>query len=88
MSSRIYNILPKQTDAKIFEQMVKDCASKKYNKEFNLYGRTGQNQHGIDIYSINDFAEVIQCKNYTTLDLRLSAKLKATGTSCPIYYMV
>ena len=66
MSSRLGHKLPKKTDPKIFEQMVRDCANKKYNKEFSLYGRTGQNQHGIDIYCVDRFAEVIQCKNYTT----------------------
>ena len=68
MSSRLGHKLPKKTDAKIFEQMVRDCANKKYNKKFNLYARTGQKQHGIDIYCVDRFAEVIQCKNYTTND--------------------
>ena len=87
MSSRIGHKLPKKTDPKIFEQMVKDCANKKYNKEFNLYGRTGQNQHGIDIYSINDFAEVIQCKNYTTNDKKaLKAKINEDFQSAYKYF--
>ena len=43
--------------------------NKKYKKTFSLYGRTGQKQHGIDIYS-DDFKEVIQCKNYTTNDIK------------------
>ncbi len=68
MSSRLGHKLPKKTDPKIFEQMVRDCANKKYNKEFSLYGRTGQKQHGIDIYCVYKFEEVIQCKNYTTND--------------------
>ena len=74
MSSRLGYKLPKPTDAKIFEQMVRDCANKKYNKEFSLYGRTGQNQHGIDIYCVNRFAEVIQCKNYTSNDMKALEK--------------
>lgn len=69
MSSRLGHKLPKPADAKRFEQMVRDCANKKYNKEFSLYGRTGQGQNGIDIYSVDDFEEAIQCKNYTSNDM-------------------
>ena len=70
MESRQGYKLFKMEDPKTFEKMVRDCASKKYGKTFSLYGRTGQEQHGIDIYSTNDFKEVIQCKNYTTNDIR------------------
>ena len=69
MSSRLGHKLPKKTDAKIFEKMVRDCAYKKYNKNFMLYGSNGQDQHGIDINTPNADI-VIQCKNYTTNNLR------------------
>ena len=70
MESRQGYGLPKILDPKKFEKLVRDCASKKYNKLFGLYGRTGQKQHGIDIYANDDFQEVIQCKNYTTNDIK------------------
>ncbi|MBQ4448359.1 MAG: pentapeptide repeat-containing protein [Clostridia bacterium] len=46
-----------------FEELVRDCAAVQYGKEFRLYGRQGQDQHGIDIYSI-DREYLIQCKDY------------------------
>lgn len=56
-------VLPKTEDSKEFENMVKDCASICWKQEFNLYGSSGQRQHGIDIFSEN-WDIVIQCKNY------------------------
>ena len=79
--------LPKETDPKRFEEMVRDCANKKYNKKFGLYGRNGQDQNGIDIYSIDDFEEVIQCKNYTTNDItKLKKEIKKNFESAYNYF--
>ena len=60
-------ILPKITDSAEFEKLVKDIAAIEYGQKFTLFGRVGQNQHGIDICGKN-FDTVIQCKNYTTND--------------------
>ena len=56
-------LLPKTKDWKEFEEMVRDCASKKWNRTFFCYGRSGQKQNGIDIIS-EDNEIGIQCKNY------------------------
>lgn len=58
-------VLPKTNNEKEFEDMVKDCASKHWNQQFTLYGKPGQKQNGIDIYSEN-WDIVIQCKNYVS----------------------
>lgn len=68
-------VLPKTKDSDEFEMMVKDCASRKWGKNFQLYGRKGQTQNGIDIYS-EDWEIVIQCKNYSSINIQVS-KLKA-----------
>jgi len=60
-------ILPKITDSAEFEKLVKEIAAIEYGQRFTLFGRSGQNQYGIDIFS-KDFDKVIQCKNYTTND--------------------
>lgn len=46
-----------------FELLVRDCAAIEFRQDFHLYGRSGQAQHGIDIFS-DDWTIVIQCKTY------------------------
>lgn len=67
-------LLPKITDPAKFESLVRDCALAKLNGHYILYGRRGQNQHGIDIYN-SDVDTVIQCKNY------IAANIKALQTA-------
>ena len=47
-----------------FERLVRDCAELKFKKEFRFFGRSGQKQYGIDIFS-RDWSILIQCKDYT-----------------------
>ena len=47
--------------------MVKDCAEKIWKQRFSCYGRSGQNQHGIDVIS-EDGCIVIQCKDHLKND--------------------
>ena len=60
--------IPKSRDAEEFERMCKDILDKKYGIEFELYGRPGQKQNGIDIYTYDKISSngyiVAQCKNY------------------------
>lgn len=50
-----------------FERLTKIACSKKFKRAFSFYGRSGQKQHGIDLYS--DHYEIcIQCKNYPSGD--------------------
>lgn len=50
-----------------FERLTKIACSKKFKRTFSFYGRSGQKQHGIDLYS--DHYEIcIQCKNYPSGD--------------------
>lgn len=57
-------ILPGTKDASEFEDIVCDVCKKKYKKEFQKYGRSGQKQNGIDIISIGIKKIIcIQCKN-------------------------
>ena len=46
-----------------FELLVRDCAAIVFGQDFHLYGRSGQKQHGIDIFS-DDWTILIQCKAY------------------------
>lgn len=57
--------LPQLKSADVFELLVRDClnADKRYVGTFARYGRSGQDQSGIDLYS-NDWLCVVQCKNY------------------------
>lgn len=61
--------LPKTTDPKEFEGMVKDCFKIKYGNA-EIYGRNGQRQKGIDIichvddHDKGNYIIGIQCKNY------------------------
>ena len=57
-----------------FENLVKDCLNA-YGACFNIYGTSGQNQYGIDLYDTSSRA-VCQCKNYLCSKLDASA-LKA-----------
>lgn len=64
MPTPVQSYFPKTKSSEEFENIAKDCAKKHWKQNFSLYGRLGQAQHGIDIYSA-DFFIVIQCKNYT-----------------------
>ena len=52
-----------------FERLTKIACTKKFKKSFELYGRNGQLQHGIDIFS-NQYGICIQCKNYQGKDAK------------------
>lgn len=65
MPTPIQYILPKTTDPKEFENMVKDCAAIIWDQPFTLYGNQGQKQFGIDVFSKN-WDIVVQCKNYSS----------------------
>lgn len=56
---------PKINNPEIFEEFCRDILNIKYNLNFNLYGRKGQKQDGIDIYSDSKdkLLIVAQCKN-------------------------
>ena len=55
---------PDSSNSNEFELLVRDCAAVKYGQDFHLYGRSGENQHGIDIFS-DDWTILIQCKAYS-----------------------
>jgi len=62
-------IFPKLEDEKEFEKLVRDLFKRKTkNPNFQIYGRKGQDQYGIDCfgydYTNKEFV-VVQCKNYT-----------------------
>lgn len=59
--------LPKTKSWEEFEKMACDCATKRWGKSFNNYGRIGQKQNGIDIIS-DDGKIAIQCKNYLNVE--------------------
>lgn len=65
-----YSLSNKPETWQDFEKLVRDCAAVKYGREFRLYGRQGQDQHGIDVYSCGEggkfpqYEYVIQCKDY------------------------
>ena len=53
------------TDEKKFEDLVNDLCSVKYGLEFQIYGRKGQKQYGIDGSALtNEYKHILhQCKN-------------------------
>jgi len=55
------------TDEKKFEDLVNDLCSAKYSLEFQIYGRKGQKQYGIDGSALSKDKKHIlyQCKNKT-----------------------
>ena len=55
---------PSNNNPHEFELLVRDCAVIELGQDFHLYGRSGQTQHGIDIFS-DDWTIVIQCKAYS-----------------------
>jgi hypothetical protein len=59
-----YQFLPLK-DEKEFETLVNDLCSEKYGIEFQIYGRKGQKQNGIDGLSFSESQKqiVYQCKN-------------------------
>ncbi|MBR2594019.1 MAG: hypothetical protein IKD83_05275, partial [Firmicutes bacterium] len=56
-----YEVNRRPKTSKEFEDLVRKCALVKLGNRFSLFGRNGQNQKGIDIYS-EDWGTVIQCK--------------------------
>lgn len=58
--------LPKSKSAEEFETLCKDILINMYNLKFEIYGRKGQCQKGIDIRGLckNNNYIVAQCKNY------------------------
>ena len=62
---------PKINNPEIFEEFCRDILNIKYNLNFNLYGRKGQKQDGIDIYSDSKdkLLIVAQCKNKSKINL-------------------
>lgn len=71
-----YQFLPLK-DEKEFELLVNDLCEAKYGIEFQVYGRKGQKQSGIDGLSLstNEKQIVYQCKN--KLINRDDAKIQA-----------
>jgi hypothetical protein len=61
--------LPKTKSEEEFESICTDILTDFYKKNFSRYGRSGQSQHGIDIYCDidNEKRIVSQCKNYFSL---------------------
>jgi len=59
-------VLPKTKDWSLFERMCRDILCEKYPSEFELYGRQGQKQYGIDIRDgcWVGGETVAQCKNW------------------------
>ncbi|MCL2642605.1 MAG: NACHT domain-containing protein, partial [Candidatus Bathyarchaeota archaeon] len=69
MSSRA--IWPKLDDDKAFEKLCRDILREKTGLNWQIYGRKGQRQHGIDIkcsVKQTNRIYVAQCKNYTVSD--------------------
>ena len=46
-----------------FEKLAQKVCTYHYNKEFSRYGRSGQTQYGIDLYT-RGYKICVQCKNY------------------------
>lgn len=64
----LYSLDPPQVkDSDLFERIVKDCLSMTYRQRFEQFGRSGQTQYGIDLWT-PDGKYVVQCKNYLTSD--------------------
>ena len=57
---------PKLYDAATFERLVRDVMGYQLGIPFQLYGRNGQLQSGIDLFARINNQEfiVVQCKNY------------------------
>lgn len=57
--------IPKSSSAEEFESICTDVLSVYYGTRFSIYGRKGQKQNGIDIFTqTEDGCIVAQCKNY------------------------
>ena len=57
--------LQKTKDSYEFENIVCDVCIKKFERDFQRFGRLGQNQYGIDIISdVKGKLICVQCKNY------------------------
>ncbi len=67
-------VLPKTRDASEFEDMICDVCTKKYKREFQRYGRSGQKQNGIDIISDEKEMICVQCKNFK-LSIKIVEKI-------------
>lgn len=62
--------LPKTSSPEEFELLCRDVLNLMRNQNFQLYGRKGQYQNGIDLYAdLPDGGRIVaQCKNYLTSD--------------------
>lgn len=84
-----YN-LPKTKNPDEFEDMVCDICIKRFGRDFQRYGRSGQRQSGIDIISTgSDSLICIQCKNYA-LSVREVGKIveEAKGFGHPMTELI
>lgn len=55
---------PKIEDSKTFELLARDIIQVKFNINCSIYGRNGQNQSGIDLFTSGNRRMAIQCKDY------------------------
>lgn len=56
--------LPKIEDNKDFEELCCDIMNIWYPNGYHIFGRSGQEQYGIDIIPDHVYAPLVQCKNY------------------------
>lgn len=61
---RMLKKFPKIKDPDTFELLARDTLQVKLNITLSLYGRTGQAQNGIDLYTSGENKIVVQCKDY------------------------
>ena len=66
MSNLIDSHLPRPVNGEAFESIVVDYCNLRFNKKSSKYGRSGQIQHGVDIFfDAGDGSHcAIQCKNF------------------------
>ncbi|MDO6545548.1 hypothetical protein Q4568_23740, partial [Photobacterium sanguinicancri] len=66
MSNLVDSVLPIPISSASFENIVVDYCKLKYRREVVKYGRSGQVQHGVDIFlNLTQYEHIaIQCKNY------------------------
>ena len=79
MDFRDPDLIPLPTTDGEFERLCLLIARDRYGPEFYRYGRIGQVQHGIDIYSAYHKGRCLQCKLHKKhiTDKKLLAELKA-----------
>jgi len=93
MPSHLSMRLPPPKNWQDFELLVRDAYSARWSSDLQLNGRTGQTQHGVDIYGPDNLGRyiAIQCKCYNkpiTSDLiknELAKTEKFTGNITTLY---